>query len=184
MKNLLFLLTLVSVMFIGCDGKDRVHLSNTEVLKEHKLLDSFSESVVYFPKEYNEITIDTTLSNGFRIKIKSLTDLENAQLIDFESDGIHNKHYFRELINIIEVYKNEKIIFKQTLTNAFLNKLNSNYIIDKNYIKNIPIIDDFNSLKENKAIINLSHCIPRTVNCPDYRLTINTNGDHKLKEIN
>jgi len=37
MKKLLLLLNLICLAFLGCDGKERVHLSNTEVLKEHKL---------------------------------------------------------------------------------------------------------------------------------------------------
>ena len=184
MKNILFLLIIFSLALVGCNGKDRVHKTNTEVLKEHKLLDSFSEKVEYIPETYTEINTDTILSNGFSIKIKGFVDMENAVLFEFKENGINYKHYFRKLINIIEIYNKEKLIFKETLTDIFLNKINSKYPINKDYINNIAYLDDFNISEKDKVTIILSHCIPRTVNCPDYKLIIEKKGSYELKETN
>ena len=52
--------------------------TNTEVLKEHKLLDSFSEQIKYIPEKYTEVITDTILSNGFRVKIKYYYDMKNV----------------------------------------------------------------------------------------------------------
>ena len=55
MNKLIPLLLFIAVLFIGCDGRSRAKQTNTEVLKEHNLLDSFSEHTEYIPMEYTEV---------------------------------------------------------------------------------------------------------------------------------
>ena len=49
MNKIALLLFILLVTLISCDGRERAHKSNTEVLIENKLLDSFSESIKYIP---------------------------------------------------------------------------------------------------------------------------------------
>lgn len=184
MKYLSLILLLCIITFAGCDGRDRIHKSPEEILVENKLLDSFSEHVKYIPESYAETETDTILSNGFRVKIKSYLDMDSSVLKKYKVATITHLEYHRTLINDIKVYKNDKLIFSQNLTNDFLNTLNNKYALGNEYLSNVAVVDELTTLTTNEVNIIISQCIPRSVNCPDFYLTIDTNGDYNLKEIN
>jgi len=75
MRFLLLLIFLTSFTLISCDGRSKRFMSNREILQNHNLLESFSESITYFPTSYNKFSNDTILSNGYRVKIESYTDM-------------------------------------------------------------------------------------------------------------
>lgn len=171
------------IFAFSCDGRDRIHKSSQQVLTENKLIDSFSEHTEYIPEQYAEIETDTILSNGFRVKIKSYTDMKNSVVNIFKVDTITHKEYHRAVVNEIKVYKNDKLIFNQRLSQQFLNSLNTNFSISDRYINNVAVIDELTSLKNNQANIIISKCIPRSVNCPEFRLVIDNIGNYNLIQI-
>ena len=184
MKNLLFLLTLVSVMFIGCDGKDRVHLSNTEVLKEHKLLDSFSEKVEFIPESHVEINTDTILNNGFRVKIRYHRHIKEYVSLEYNEDSIHHiKHYY-DFVAKVTIYKGSEEIFKKDIYKRSLEK-HSVYFVKKvqNLIMNPSYIDYERSLKKDEVVIVFPLCTTDTQDCLFYELIVNKNGSFEYKLI-
>lgn len=174
MNKYTFLLFIILIALISCNGRDRVKKSNQEVLIENKLLNLFSENIKYFPESYAESTTDTILNNGFRVKIKTFTDMENSVLNTFEVDSIKHNHYFREIISEIVVFKNKKQIFKNKIDDTFLSVMLSDYIINEIYI------DEQKSLDTNKLHLITSLCIPRSVNCPVYSILIDENGKYEV----
>jgi len=122
MNKLIYLFFIVFIAFLSCDGRDRVHKTNEEVLIEHKLLDSFSERVTYFPETYTEVETDTILSNGYRVNIKLYSDMENAILVEKQQDKIISKTYYRKLIADVEIYSSSTAVFKDTINTDFLVK--------------------------------------------------------------
>jgi len=108
MRNIFFILQIICFAIVGCDGKDRVHKSNTEVLKEHKLLDSFSEKVEYIPETHTEINTDTILGNGFRVKIRYLRHIKEYVSIEYDEDSIHHRKYYYDFVSKVTVYKDSK----------------------------------------------------------------------------
>ena len=103
-------------------GKERIHLSNTEVLKEHKLLDSFAEQVEYIPEYYTEVINDTIFSNGYDVKIKMYSDSLRTVTVkskenrsqstiyrDFNADILINKQD-NEILNVTFNKDHPKII--------------------------------------------------------------------------
>ncbi|AUC81619.1 hypothetical protein [Lacinutrix sp. Bg11-31] len=183
MKNILFILTIVSILFLGCDGKDRVYKSNTDVLKEHKLLDSFSEDIKYFPEKYNEFKIDTILSNGFTVKIKSYTDMESSYLNEFKADNITHKHFYRDSKATIVVTNNgivfDKLIDKKTFS-EFDNTF-SELLKDTNM--NGVWINEEKSLLNSNITINVNFCKPETDQCEFFNLIIEKDGKYRIIRI-
>ena len=47
MKNLIFIVFLISFAVISCDGRNKIYKSNQEILKEHGLYEAFSERIIY-----------------------------------------------------------------------------------------------------------------------------------------
>ena len=182
MTKLLLLILIGGTSFISCDGRDRAYRTNAEILEEQKLLDSFSESIKYIPASYTEYTKDTIFNNGFTIKIKSYSDMDNDILRDFESDSINYKYYYREFKADITVYKDEKMLFSETIDKDFL----INTDIPKNRSLNDKIlktfwVEDFNESHKNTAVINLAFCTPNTSKCIVYKL-IFYNNKFKIEE--
>ncbi|OYX23284.1 MAG: hypothetical protein B7Z06_10425 [Flavobacteriales bacterium 32-35-8] len=85
--NKLCILILITIAFIGCDGRLRAYMTNEDVLRETDLLESFSEELKYIPEQPTEIVTDTILSNGFHIKT-TYHSIENS----FVSKKAKNKN--------------------------------------------------------------------------------------------
>ena len=70
-------------------------------------------------EKYNEIITDTILSNGYRVKIKNFTNMD--KLVELPKSIVLDKpHDFRQIDSEITVYKDDKLIFKDVISNAFL----------------------------------------------------------------
>ena len=114
MKNLLGLFLIIAVISTSCDGRKSQSEALTESIKE------FSEKVtlqkdVYKPNDYIERQTDTLLSNGFRVKIKAYTDLNNSVVFTHIKDTINYNTYYRNFKIDISVSKNNKVIFNESI---------------------------------------------------------------------
>lgn len=121
-SKLSILSIILLVVFLSCDGKDRAHKTNTEVLTESKLLDSSSENIKYFPETYFETITDSTLTNNFRVIIKTYADMKNSVLNEFQLGAILHKHYYRDAITEIKVLKNNLEIVSEKIDKSYFLK--------------------------------------------------------------
>ncbi len=184
MNKLLVLLFIFVVTLFSCDGRDRKHKTNVDVLKENNLLDAFSEKIKYTPKAYAEVLTDTILSNGYTIKIKTFSDMSHSFLDEFKVNAITHKHYFRKIISEVFIEKDNTIIFNTTIDNTFF-KTNSisNTINFEDYILNPIEVDQLQSIDNNKVILVASMRVPKTVNTAVYNIIIDENGYFELLKI-
>lgn len=182
MYRLLGLTFLISMVLVSCDGRDRAQKTNIEVLKEHKLFNSFSEHVQYTPKEYTEVITDTILSNSFRVEIKTYSDMQTSVLQTVKENVITHKLYFREFISEVSIYKNEKMVFHETIDDSFLAKYIPNIKGLEKSINNGITIEEEKSLDTNSVYLTVSSCVPRTDNCPAYTIIIDEKGHFEIKK--
>lgn len=140
MKKLLLLLNLICLAFLGCDGKERIHLSNTEVLKEHKLLDSFAEQVEYIPEYYTEVINDTIFSNGYDVKIKMYSDSLRTVTVKSKENRSQSTIY-RDFNADILITKQDNEILNVTFNKDHpkIIELLSRLRMDAYYMKNVWI---------------------------------------------
>lgn len=179
MKNIFsFLILVLSAVVLACtDGQERTHKSPQEILQENKLLDSFSENIKYIPEKYTETITDTTLSNGFRVKISYFTDMNNSILKETKKDTIHLKEYYRERKTKIIVYKNSKELFNKTFDKTSIFKsYNLQFEEIKDYQLNSVFINQYKSIQNNSISITVSFCTIDTNKCLFYKLSINNKG--------
>lgn len=184
MKKLLFLLVLTSISFIGCDGKERVHLSNTEVLKQHKILDSFSEKIEYIPEQYSEINTDTILSNGFRVKLKAFVDMENSIMKIKNINSLHYKTFYRNRIINLYVEKNDKQIFSKIINNNFfIENIEKNTNIN---LKNFVLSEGYTTYDDTYVSDKITFTIFfknfLTDESKSYQLEVNNSGKYRVFE--
>ena len=176
MKKLIFLLALIGVVSISCDGRDRVYKTDFNVLKAK----SISENITYIPEGYTEVVTDTMLSNGFRIKMKTYTDMEQSVLNEFKQDTINYKQYYREFVSEVTITKNSKEIFSHLIDKQFLYKLKNDLQLDHAIVK--LMFDQASSIETNSIV--LSALIQKTdskkVSFCD--IIIDSEGNYKLEE--
>ncbi|MCX7547996.1 hypothetical protein OS188_08520 [Xanthomarina sp. F1114] len=183
MQKLSFLLAFICVglAFLSCDGRDRVYKSNSEVLKENKLLDSFSENISYIPETYSEVITDTILNNGFHIKIKTFSHMEQNVLKEFRQDSINYKEYYREFVSEVVITKNSEEIFNKTIDKQFFNAFKNNLKLNNSIIK--LIFDQTISYKANTVVLSvmIEKIDSKKIRFCD--LIIDSEGNFKLKEV-
>lgn len=184
MKKLTLFFFIILIAFFSCDGRDRKHKSNVEVLKEKNLLDSFSEQITFIPETYAEVVTDTILSNGFKIKIKTFSDMSDALLIQNLSNSISHKHYHRKLSSQIFIEKDNTVVFDAIINEKFLNNISvSEHINFKDHILNPLEIDQMKSLESDNIVLIASLTSPKENISTTYNIVIDTNGQCKLKRI-
>jgi len=122
MSKLLYLFSIILIFVLSCDGRERVHKTNEEVLIENKLLDSFSENVKYFPTEYTEQTIDTIFSNGITSKMTFYSDMKNAVYAEEIIDSITHKTFYREFVVDVKIDSINNSIFNEKIDKSYLVK--------------------------------------------------------------
>lgn len=114
MKNLFYIAAFIfSMVFWACtDGQERMYKSPQEVLHENKLLDSFSDKEIRFiPETYAEKTTDTIFDNGYVVKVKMYSDMENHITVKLGDETIN----YRDFNLDIEVIKEDKTILFLTI---------------------------------------------------------------------
>lgn len=184
MKKTILLILLFFVVLTNCDGRKSNNNSLSESVQEFNK-DFKAEVITYQPKDYIEIEVDTLLSNGYNVKIKTYTDLNNSVVFSKIVDTINYKTYHRNYKFDIRVEKHGKLIFKETFDKVKANKkmgYKSNLATDSplyNFnelaiLKSITV-DDEPSIKEC-VMINLMYAIPNTKRYASHTLFINDNG--------
>ena len=182
MNKLLFVILLFIIALTSCDGRNRKYKTNAEVLKENKLLESFTEAIKFVPETYTEIKTDTILSNGFEVKIK-YHSLESDFVLETRKSKhdsiikIHHKNFEAELL----VLKNKTIINKSLINKKFFYEFENATFWAHAIMQFIWI--DYHASNENMLYLNTSFCIPNTDECKDFTLKINEQGVIQIEEI-
>lgn len=181
MNKLLFLFFL-SITFLKCDGRDRKHKTNEEVLKQNNLLDSFSEDIIYHPENYEEHISDTVFSNGFHVKISNYTDMNNSIASFKIRNEKSNNHYFRKLISNVIITKDSKEIFNENLDGTFFKKVSKviNIDLDSCLISTISVEADLT--KKNYVKLNCMFYEPKKNKASTYSMIVNEIGNYRVKK--
>ncbi|HAB27647.1 MAG: hypothetical protein CMP05_10965 [Xanthomarina sp.] len=183
MKQFIFLLVIatIGIVSISCNGRDRVFKTNTEVLIENKLLDSFSENITYVPETYTEVATDTILYNGFHVKLKTYTIMDKHIVNEFKQDSIVYKKYYREFVTDVIVTKNDKEIFNERIDKEFIHKHNNNLQLNKAIIN--VMVNQVSSVKNHGLVLSamIKDIQNETITFCD--ILIDSEGNLVLKEV-
>lgn len=173
-KKILPLLFLVVVIVLSsCDGRDKAHRTAQQDLIDNKVLDTFTGAITIIPETYFENVTDTLFSNGYLMRTKFYSSMENGVIVA-DSEGL--KTYYRDILIDIIVSRNNKEIFNNTIDKDFLieneifNKQDaSTYIVADFWLDNIDHEDGF-------PVLVLQYANPKSKNQRLFRFNFHKKG--------
>ena len=191
MKNYLIFLIIIVIGFTSCENRKSKSQALSESVKEFKKTVNL-ETNVFIPDTYFEHEVDTLISNGYRVKIKTYTDMSNSVLFSKIKDTINYQTYYRNFKFDITVSKNEKVIYQENFNKEKVNKAfnyNPNlvegsdlYNFDKLAIlKSIQVNDD--PTYQNMVVIDILYAIPESDKSASHTLFINSKGKSNIVQI-
>lgn len=183
MRALLIFIFAITLANVGCDGRDNVFKTNKEILKKHNLYESFSERITYIPERYSETITDTIMSNGFNVKIKSYTDMDESVLKDFSKNDIHYKNYHRNIKALVSIEKSNRNIVSTLITKQLFLEYDStlNSVLKNKEIRGVWL-DEYASIVQNKIILNVQLREPETNNQINFMLGFDDEGNIFINE--
>lgn len=192
MKHFLGLLFIITIAFTSCEGRKTSHQALAESIEEFKKTANL-EVDVFIPESYFEKEVDTVLHNGFKVKIKTFTDLEHS--VDFSKikDTINYQTHYRNFKFEISIKKDNKVIYNEHFNKERVNKdfNNSNNtkegLISPDFdklavLKSIQINDDPSFITNVK--IDILYTIPESDKHVGFTLVVDDKGRSNILHVN
>ncbi|MDN3493679.1 hypothetical protein [Winogradskyella bathintestinalis] len=188
MKHLLALLTISIIALTSCEGRKSQSQALTESIAAFKKTVNF-ETNVFIPKTYFEHEVDTLMSNGFRVKIKTYTDLSKAVRFSKIKDTINYQTHYRNFKFEVSVFKNNVKVYQEHFDKQKVNKVfnfDNTLTRDlKSYnfdtlavLKSIEVNDDL--IYKNKVFIHIMYAIPESDKNVSHALIIDDKGQSNI----
>ncbi|WP_299130376.1 hypothetical protein [uncultured Winogradskyella sp.] len=189
MRNEIVVLVLLILGFTSCEGRK----SEREALL--KDIQYFKKTVTievddYKPATYIEQQKDTILSNGYRVKIKTFSDMDNSVLFTIIRDTINYQTYYRNYKFEIQVEKDGQPIYKRLFDKNTVNKVfglhestaSSKVANDFNKLGVLKSIELNDGLPNSNGVkIDILYAIPETDNYVLHTLHFDDIGRLKVK---
>lgn len=179
MKKLLLIFIIGFIGFTSCDGRKSHNKTLVESIK-----DSFDVDI-YKPEGFVERDVDTLISNGFRVRIKTFVDSTRQVTYNKTEDKINHKTHYKNFKFEILVEKEGKLIYKDSFDKPKANKVfgfradfvrdSPFYNFDKLAVLKSIEVDDEPSFKD-RVMIKFIYAIPETDRYTDETLFINEDG--------
>ncbi|MHA7944106.1 hypothetical protein ACJOV8_013600 [Formosa sp. 3Alg 14/1] len=178
-----FILLIITTLTC-CDGRHKLNKKPRQVLADNGMLTSFSERINYLPEHYSETITDTILNSGFKIHMKTYSDM-NSNVLNVKTKGnLEVKTFYRDAMADVSVQLNNHTIFNQTISKTFISK-HIKEVSDglQPYILKSIWIDDTYVSSKNSVSFNILFNKPgTTTEYKSYLLTITNEGDYKITE--
>lgn len=163
---MVFILCIVT----SCEGRITPSKALKESVEKFKST-STVEFFNYYPENYLEVKTDTVFKNGFRIQLRTYSNMEKSVSYISESNGIYFETLYRQFESELcitygnsSIYKN---IINKTLLNSYLDD-----VIDDNYILKGAWVNDELSTFTKSIIIHIQYCKINSDDCQSFNIQI------------
>ncbi|ARV08711.1 hypothetical protein BTO05_03310 [Winogradskyella sp. PC-19] len=192
MKNYIYIFFVLVLGFVSCDGRTSSSKALSESIEDFKAQTSLKE-LHFIPETAIQKTVDSTLSNGFRVKLKVVTDLDNSVKISSQKDTVNHITTYRNFKFSILVEKEGKLIFSDSFDKSKVNKLlgfsddlkaNEPFydFHKKSVLKYIELYDK--PSLETEVLINIGYAIPQSRLYSEQTLRIKEDGTLDIVYLN
>jgi hypothetical protein len=191
MKHILYLFLVSIIAFTSCEGRKSSHQALLESIETYDK-EVNVENSVYIPEYYSEREVDTLFQNGYRVKVKTYSDMDNSVLFTKLKDTINYQTHYQNFKFDIRVERDGNLIFNENFDKNKINSLFQYDTVTKSNIKDYDF-DKFGILKsiEVKDDLPISHNveieviyqIPETDRISLHSIIIDNKGNLKVKRI-
>ncbi|WP_157957220.1 hypothetical protein [Winogradskyella tangerina] len=181
-SRILSFVFIVIIAFTSCEGRKTKAQALSEDIEEFRNSVTV-EILVYEPESYVEREVDTLLHSGYRVKIKTFSDMENTVRVTQIKDTINYQTYYRNFKFLISVEKNGKTIYNDQFDKKRVNKL---FRFENPETSDLKDFDELGVLKsiefnENYSTsesieIDIMYAIPNTNKVTLHTMIINDEG--------
>jgi hypothetical protein len=189
MRIIIGILLILILGFTGCEGRK----TKSQALKA--AVASFNKKVtieipVYKPATYAESSVDTVFSNGYRVKIKTYTDMENSVLFTKIKDTINYQTYYRNFKFNVFVQKKGRLIYNQHFDKHKIHEIlqsNSTSMLEfEDFNDDLAILKSIELNRNNPNAdhieVDIIYSIPNTNKDALYTMIIFDNGTMNLQK--
>jgi len=181
-KLTLFFLAMV-ITFLSCDGRDRVHKTNAQVLTKNNILETFNEQIKFVPETKVEIVTDTILSNGFQIKIHYNSIEQGSVLNTKKTKNISTtKTHYKNFEAKLHILKDGVTINQTVINKSLFNTFKNPSFCEAAIMQHVWI--DYETSTKHELYLNTAFNIPNTETYKDFVLKIDEHGTIQIKEKN
>jgi len=181
-KLTLFFLAMV-ITFLSCDGRDRVHKTNAQVLTKNNILETFNEQIKFVPETKVEIVTDTILSNGFQIKIHYNSIEQGSVLNTKKTKNISTtKTHYKNFEAKLHILKDGVTINQTVINKSLFNTFKNPSFWEAAIMQHVWI--DYETSTKHELYLNTAFNIPNTETYKDFVLKIDEHGTIQIKEKN
>ena len=183
MKNTIGLLMLLVIGFTSCEGRKTSKQALTESVTKFKSNNTIiSEN--YIPKVYREVSMDTVLSNGFRVFTKTFTNMKTNVINTVKKDSITEKILQRDIESLIIVEFKNQVVFEKTISKQFIVNSSTNLKTDltRSILKGTWINEDITT-RDNSIHIDIQYCSVSNNECQNFNLIVDTSGNYNLNSL-
>ncbi|TCK69103.1 hypothetical protein DFQ05_0617 [Winogradskyella wandonensis] len=179
MRTPILLLCMALIGLTACEGRKTMKRSLSESIKTYTT-SHYIEETNYIPEAYREIDIDTTLSNGFNVKIKTFTNMKTYIPKSELKDSITYNKKYRAINSEVVIFHKNKKVFEDIIDKDFL-------ISENNTIKDFALLSNIRGVwlnqyqnYENKVVLDINLCTVESYDCKSMKLSIDKNGNYTL----
>ncbi|WP_411768716.1 hypothetical protein [Winogradskyella sp. A3E31] len=170
----LFIAAIVLTIFDGrMSSKNALDKSISEFNAKVELT-----NVTYIPEYYTERITDTILSNGYKVKIKTTTDMLSHIEVETNQDNTINKEIYRQHIVEIELQHEKTGTVRHILDQNMVSNSLDNLVLRAAYI------NEEASLFEEGIHLNLHFLNPNSKKENIFNMIIDNNGNYKITPQN
>jgi len=174
----IFAILALALFMLNCDGRTSTSKALKESVKQFNAENTI-EFVSHYPETYTETKKDTLLSNGFRIQLKTFSNMHKSISKTMSSNGANYNIKYREFESSIILEYNNVIIFHNTIDKTFLNQ-SLPEDLDENLLLKSAWINEEASLFSDIVAIDLEYCKIDSDNCTSFNLRVDKNGNFEL----
>ncbi len=182
MKNVLLLVTLISIIHLSCDGRETKKENLERAVSEFNLKSIPLEIVTYAPEAYTEIVTDTIISNGINIRIKNYSLLDEHILVLEINDATSKKtKYQRVFVSEISMSNASKNIITTHISAKQFKMLDVDPFWDHATLQHVWVNQELSTISYIK--LDISFINPKSSAYKLYRMSIDSDGQQTLNLI-
>lgn len=185
MKNFIYFILIMLIGFTSCDGRKSKRQTFSENIESFKKKNTIVIDT-YSPEKDIKREVDTTLSNGFHVKIKTQTNPNEDIVLSKINDGITYSENHKSYTFSIDIKRNNFKIYHKTFNRQHMMSLVK--LSQHKSSENLP--DDFNrfavlqsiqlnqelSIEKDSVYIDIAYAKPNDTYMNWHTLKIDKDG--------